>query len=111
MIRRRPFHRFATAAALALLGATTLLTAGCGAGRSPQTLLAPANDDAIVAAVKAGFADSPAVDAGAVSVQSQNGEVTLTGLVRSATEKTQAEQIARRSPGVRAVRNSLGIRP
>ena len=40
-----------------------------------------------------------------------HGNVTLTGTVPSAAEKTQAEQLARETQGVKAVTNNLTVNP
>jgi osmotically-inducible protein OsmY len=46
-----------------------------------------------------------------INVDTLNGEVALSGFAKSAEEKAVAEQIARSTGGVRAVRNNLVIRP
>jgi hypothetical protein len=54
---------------------------------------------------------SPAVDAGAVKVETLNGAVSLSGFAKSNAEKAQAEYLARNTKGVRQVLNHLTVRP
>jgi hyperosmotically inducible protein len=51
------------------------------------------------------------VDAGAISVETLNGTVALSGFAKSNAEKAQAEVLARNIKGVRDVRNNLTVRP
>jgi hyperosmotically inducible protein len=44
-------------------------------------------------------------------VETLNGTVQLSGFAKSATEKAQAETIARDTKNVRAVRNDIVVRP
>jgi osmotically-inducible protein OsmY len=50
------------------------------------------------------------VDAAAISVETLNGEVMLSGFARSASEKAEAEHIARGVKGVKSVKNAVQIR-
>lgn len=51
------------------------------------------------------------VDASAISVETLNGTVMLSGFAKNATEKVTAESIARKVNGVKAVKNEIAIRP
>ena len=53
---------------------------------------------------------SPDVDETDIAVKVQNGEVTLTGYVRTYLEKCQAESAVKRVKGVAAVANDIEIR-
>src|SRR5579864_7922643 len=53
---------------------------------------------------------SPDVDETDIAVKVNNGEVTLTGFVRSYLEKCQAETVVKRVKGVAAVANDIEIR-
>jgi osmotically-inducible protein OsmY len=44
------------------------------------------------------------------NVDVKNGEVTITGTVANAQEKTKAEEIARQASGVKSVNNQLTIK-
>jgi osmotically-inducible protein OsmY len=51
------------------------------------------------------------VDGSAVSVETLNGTVVLSGFAKSTTEKRNAEAIALKVKGVKSVKNDLLIRP
>ena len=88
----------------------TLVATGCSVFRGQQSAGSYVDDAAITTAVKAKFVDDKTVDAGAINVQTLNGEVSLAGFAKSAEEKAKAEQLARGVNGVRSVRNNLVIR-
>ena len=98
---------------LAALGAAiTLATmSGCAVTRGQERVGAYFDDTAITTAVKAKFVDNKQVDASAISVETLNGTVMLSGFAKNATEKETAGEIARNVKGVQAVKNSIEIRP
>jgi osmotically-inducible protein OsmY len=55
------------------------------------------------------FRRSAEVDANHISVRADGGTVTLSGKVRTWTERTQAQQTAWSAPGVMEVRNEISI--
>jgi len=96
---------------IALASATALLALpGCAVTRGQETVGAYIDDAAITTAVKAKFIEDKSVDAAAISVETLNGTVQLSGFAKSATEKSAAERIARGVKGVKAVKNELAIR-
>ena len=97
-------------AAAAMIG-ITILAAGCAVGRGQETTGAYVDDAAITTAVKAKFVADKTVAASSISVETLNGTVQLSGFAKSAAEKDQAENIARGTKNVRAVRNDIAIRP
>lgn len=97
----------ATATSLALLGAI----GGCAVTRGQETVGAYIDDTAITTAVKARFVDNKEVDATAISVETLNGTVMLSGFAKSGTEKMTAESIARNVNGVKSVKNEIAVRP
>lgn len=104
----RPIHPVA----LVLVAALSVGTiTGCAVVRDQQTVGAYVDDATITAAVKAKFVEDKTVDAGAINVQTLNGTVNLSGFAKSATERSQAERLARSVKGVREVRNTLAVRP
>jgi osmotically-inducible protein OsmY len=96
----------ATAAVLALTSIT-----GCAVTRDQQSVGAYIDDTAITTAVKARMIDNKTVDAAAISVETLNGTVMLSGFAKSSSEKAVAESLTWKVEGVRAVKNELAIRP
>ena len=96
----------------AIVTAVALLaTAGCAVSRGQETVGAYIDDTAITTAVKARFVDNPTVDASAISVETLNGTVMLSGFAISAQEKLTATDLTWKVKGVRAVKNETAIRP
>jgi osmotically-inducible protein OsmY len=100
--------RFAAALAAAL---TFGLLGGCAVTRDQQTVGAYVDDATITTRLKAKYAEDPTVGAMAISVETLNGVVQLSGFAKSATEKAQAEKLARDISGVKSVRNDIVVRP
>jgi len=97
----RSFGGLVAAALLAVL-------VGCaGAGTKTGQAI---DDTAITAKVKAQMAKDKEVSAMDVSVNTDQGVVRLSGVVKSAQEKQRAEQVARGVEGVRRVDNALVVR-
>ena len=69
------------------------------------------DDTTITTRVKARFIENKDVDASAISVETLNGTVMLSGFAKTTMEKTSAERIAREVNGVKAVKNEIAIRP
>jgi len=96
----------------AVLAAVVLATtAGCAVTRGQESVGAYVDDSAITTAVKARFVDNKNVDATAISVETLNGTVMLSGFAKSGTEKTVAESLAWKVGGVKGVKNEIAIRP
>jgi hyperosmotically inducible protein len=95
----------------ALVSAAALLTAtGCSVARDQQSMGEYVDDATLTTRVKAKFASDPAVSALAISVDTFNGEVQLSGAAKSTQERTQAETLARSVAGVKSVRNDIIVR-
>lgn len=103
--------KYARALAIAILAGATLAGTGCSVMRGQETAGAYVDDTTITTAIKAKFVEDKTVDAAAIKVQTLNGTVQLSGFAKSQAEKMQAENIARNTKGVRAVQNSLLVRP
>lgn len=95
----------------AVMVAGTLALGGCAVTRDQSTVGQFVDDSAITTQVKARFAESPAVSAMAIKVETLNGTVQLSGFAKSAEEKNAAESIARKVSNVKAVKNDIVIRP
>ncbi|WP_342133268.1 BON domain-containing protein [Hydrogenophaga sp. OTU3427] len=103
---KRTYPTFAaTVAAMLLVTAT-----GCAVTRGQETVGAYIDDSAITAAVKSQLFENKVVDGTAVSVETLNGTVMLSGFATSATERSTAESLTWKVKGVRAVKNELTVR-
>jgi osmotically-inducible protein OsmY len=98
-------------AALAIALAAALGATGCAVKRDQSTVGQYVDDATISASVKARFIEDKSVAASSIQVETLNGTVQLSGFAKSADEKSQAEAIARRVSGVKAVRNDIIVRP
>jgi osmotically-inducible protein OsmY len=101
--------RNALVASFAVL--TLVMTTGCAVTRDQETMGAYIDDSVITTTVKSRFFDDKTVDGSAVSVETLNGTVVLSGFAKSTTEKRNAEAIALKVKGVKSVKNDLLIRP
>jgi hyperosmotically inducible protein len=103
--------KYARAIAIAAMAGITILSTGCAVGRGQETAGSYIDDAAITTAVKAKFIDDKTVAASSIKVETLNGTVQLSGFAKSAAEKAQAENIARGTKNVRAVKNDISVRP
>lgn len=103
---KKSIHIFATAA----FAAVTLFGAGCAVVRQQETVGAYVDDTTITTQIKARMAKDPMVAATSISVETLKGEVQLSGFAKTASERTQAEVIARDVNGVKRVRNDIVVR-
>lgn len=95
----------------AVTAAALLTLPGCSVTRGQQTMGSYIDDSAITTAVKARFVESKDVDAAAISVETMNGTVMLSGFAKNATERSAAESLAWKVKGVKAVRNEVVVKP
>ncbi len=102
--------KYARALAFATLAGLTVIGSGCAVGRGQSTTGSFIDDTAITTAVKARFAEDKSVAATAISVETLNGTVQLSGFAKSAAEKSQAESLARGVKNVKSVRNDIVVR-
>ncbi|MES2509567.1 MAG: BON domain-containing protein [Pseudomonadota bacterium] len=103
--------KYARAIATAALVGITILSTGCAVVRGQETAGAYVDDAAITTAVKAKYVEDKTVAATAISVETLNGTVQLSGFAKSQAEKDKAEALARGVKNVRAVRNDIAVRP
>jgi osmotically-inducible protein OsmY len=83
---------------------------GCAVTRGQQATGAYIDDSAITAAVKTKFVENKDVDASAISVETLNGTVMLSGFAKNATERATAETLTWKIDGVKAVKNQIAVR-
>ncbi len=95
--------------ASALMGLGTVT--GCSVMRDQQTVGSYVDDSSVTARVKGKFAEDKAVSAMAISVETLNGVVQLSGFAKTAEERAEAERLARATSGVRGVQNGITVRP
>jgi osmotically-inducible protein OsmY len=96
----------------AAMTAVVLLTAtGCAVSRGQQTVGAYVDDAGITTLIKSRFVESKQVDAAAISVETLNGTVMLSGFAKSTAERNAAETIARGVNNVKLVKNEITVRP
>ena len=110
------------AVALAAAGCSTLnpsASAGASNDDAISTTTAPtgthqglgrtAEDEQILARIKAAYAADSSVKAGNIDVDVMRGMVTLRGTVASAAERDKAVQIANKTSGVYEVKDRLKV--
>jgi len=96
----------------AAMTAVVLLTAtGCAVSRGQQTVGSYVDDAGITTLIKSRFVESKQVDAVAISVETLNGTVMLSGFAKSTAERNAAETIARGVNNVKLVKNEITVRP
>jgi hyperosmotically inducible periplasmic protein len=87
-----------------------LSSTGCAVTRGQETMGAYMDDSAITTAVKARFVKNSEVDASAISVETLNGTVMLSGFAKDMHEKNMAEHLAKQARGVKEVKNEILVR-
>jgi hyperosmotically inducible protein len=103
--------KFRTALACAIAIVALITASGCAVSRGQETVGAYVDDASITTSVKARFVDNKDVDASAISVDTLNGTVMLSGFAKNSTERSTAEAIAMKVKGVNNVNNSIVVRP
>jgi len=105
------FHTHTNKLASAIAVLVLVVASGCAVQRGQETVGAYVDDTAITTSVKARYVDNKDVDASAIKVETLNGTVMLSGFAKSANERMTAEEIAMKVNGVKAVKNSIVVRP
>ncbi len=96
---------------LALTALVIMTASGCAVTRGQETVGAYLDDTGVTTAVKSRFIESKAVDAAAISVETLNGTVMLSGFAKNSTEKSTAETLTWKVNGVKQVKNEIAVRP
>jgi osmotically-inducible protein OsmY len=96
---------------VAAFAAFAVILPGCAVSRGQESVGAYVDDAAITTAVKARFIDNKEVDANAISVETLQGTVMLSGFARNSTERSTAESLTWKVGGVKAVKNQITVRP
>ncbi len=87
-----------------------LISTGCAVTRDQETMGAYVDDSVITSSIKTRFFEDKTVDGSAITVETLNGTVLLSGFVKSTNQKQNAESIAIKVRGVKVVKNQLEIR-
>jgi osmotically-inducible protein OsmY len=96
----------------AVVGASAIaLTAGCAVTRGQESVGAYVDDSSITSSIKARMVEDKSVDAAAITVETLNGNVQLSGFAKDRLEKQTAESIAMKVKGVKSVQNNIAVRP
>lgn len=92
---------------VSLIGCALLL----GGQAVAQTAATPANDEAVVSAVKSALAAKPELKASDLQVTSKNGgEVTIAGKVDSGSQLYKIADTAQKVPGVKWINNGMSVK-
>jgi hyperosmotically inducible protein len=96
--------------AAAMAAAALIVLPGCAVTRGQSSVGEYIDDATITTQVKARMVENKQVDAAAISVETLNGTVMLSGFAKSADERAMAEAIARKVNGVKSVKNEIALR-
>jgi hyperosmotically inducible periplasmic protein len=80
-----------------------LILMGCASTTGQQSAGRVVDDSAITTKVKSSFLADPVVSATAISVDTTDGVVSLSGIAKSEQERQRAIQLAQSTQGVRVV--------
>ena len=78
-----------------------LISTGCAVTRDQETMGAYVDDSVITSSIKTRFFEDKTVDGSAITVETLNGTVLLSGFVKSTNQKQNAESIAIKVKGVK----------
>ena len=93
------------------ISAAIVMASGCSVMRGQQSTGAYLDDASVTTRVKSAFAADQTVAATSINVETLNGTVQLSGFAKSQAEKDQAAAIARKTDGVKAIKNDIVVRP
>lgn len=96
---------------LAAIVTAVAVLSGCAVVRKQETVGEFVDDAKVTTMIKAKFAEDKNVAATAISVETLNGTVQLSGFAKNANEKAMAESLARGVKGVKSVKNDIIVRP
>lgn len=84
---------------------------GCASSETSRSTGAYVDDAGITGKVKTDLIADPVTKAHEIHVDTYRGHVQLNGFVDTAEQKSRAQEIASRVPGVVAVQNNLAVKP
>jgi osmotically-inducible protein OsmY len=100
----------ATVLSLALLGGTSAISACASGGGGKKATVNQTLDDATVQTrVKTAILNDPQIGGDQIDVASENGVVTLSGVIKAPEHEARAADLARKIGGVKDVKTSLKV--
>lgn len=100
---RNNYHRF-------LLATCFIILASCQSITHEEFFTGHPNDKTITTAVLEAMLNDENLSTVTVHVEATNGVVALTGYVQTIRQSDTAEEIARKTPGVKSVQNNIVVR-
>jgi hyperosmotically inducible protein len=94
---------------LAAVTAAALLITGCNVIKGKETTSEYVDDATLTARAKAALVSDKNVSATDFNIDVYQGNVTITGVAKSAAEANRAEADIRRVPGVKSVKNATRV--
>jgi osmotically-inducible protein OsmY len=94
----------------ALVATGLIFAAGCASDQPPRTAGQAIDDQAVARRVEEALRSDPAYKFTEVKVVAYEGKVQLGGFVDKGEQKGQAEDIARKVPGVKEVQNEIAMK-
>jgi hyperosmotically inducible protein len=86
-------------------------TSGTSGTGSATKAGAAIDDSVITTKIKSSILTDSAVKGSDISVETKNGEVTLTGSVKSQAQLDRVQKLAQNTDGVKGVDNKLAVKP
>jgi hyperosmotically inducible protein len=81
-------------------------------GTGPAAKAGMAIDDSVITTkIKSSILSDSSIKGSDISVDTKNGEVTLTGSVKNQTQMDRAQKLAQNTDGVKGVNNKLAVKP
>src|SRR5215213_3695975 len=93
-----------------LVASGMLLMAGCASDQPQRTAGQSIDDQAVARRVEEALRTDPAYKFTEVKVVAYEGKVQLSGFVDKGEQKGHAEDIAKKVPGVKEVRNDIAMK-
>jgi len=87
-----------------------ILAAGCASDRPQRTAGESIDDQATARRVQEALSSDPSYKFTEVKVVAYQGKVQLSGFVDKGEQKGQAEEIAKKTPGVKEVKNDIAMK-
>jgi hyperosmotically inducible periplasmic protein len=91
-------------------GGLLVLGAGCASDQPQRTAGQSIDDQATARRVQEALSSDPAYKFTEVKVVAYQGKVQLSGFVDKSEQKGQAEEIAKKTPGVKEVKNDIAMK-